>query len=214
MRHLIAVLLSAALSGSAIGADLKKAKLAFPDGKTIVVDVVDTPEQRERGLMYRKSLPKDYVMLFVFPRERGMQFWMKNTWVPLDMVFIGKDKRITSLHRGVTASTEKTTTEEVARAGWPSTRRAAYRRRQPPSSGRAGAEVRREDPGTLSRLLEQRFQSFDALLQLSQAVVGDGRSRGRCDGGGRRAAEQVLISRFLLARLTRQLSQYRLGPPG
>ena len=118
MRHLIAaVLLSAALSGPAVGADLKKAKLAFPDGKTIVVDVVDTPEQRERGLMYRKSLPKDYGMLFVFPRESGMQFWMKNTWVPLDMVFIGKDKRITRLHRGVKASTEKTTDEEVARAG-------------------------------------------------------------------------------------------------
>lgn len=118
MRRLIAALcLSAALTGTLDAAELKQTKLTFPNGKTIVVDVVDTPEQRERGLMHRKSLPKDYGMMFVFAHEGGMQFWMKNTWVPLDMVFIGKDKRITKLHRGVKASTEKTTDAEIARAG-------------------------------------------------------------------------------------------------
>ena len=94
----------------------KHAALTFPDGKTIQVDVVDTPQDRERGLMFRRGLPQDYGMLFVFARQAPMQFWMKNTIVPLDMVFIGADKTIAKIHRRVKASALDTPEDAVARA--------------------------------------------------------------------------------------------------
>ncbi|MCX5794173.1 MAG: DUF192 domain-containing protein [Elusimicrobia bacterium] len=98
----------------------RHADLRFASGRQITVDVVDTPAGRETGLMYRKSLPRDYGMLFVFPIEIGnMTFWMKNTWVSLDIVFIGADHRITRIHERVPPSTAKTTDEEVARARGP-----------------------------------------------------------------------------------------------
>ena len=49
---------------------------------------------REKGLMFRKKLASDKGMLFVFPHEAVNQFWMKNTLIPLDMVFINKDLRV------------------------------------------------------------------------------------------------------------------------
>ena len=61
---------------------------------TIPVEVADTPESRARGLMYRNDLPAAAGMLFIFPNETQQQFWMKNTPLPLDIVFIGKDLRI------------------------------------------------------------------------------------------------------------------------
>jgi len=97
----------------------KQCFLSFASGRQIQADVVDTPAGREKGLMFRKSLPKHYGMLFVFPVETPMTFWMKNTWVSLDIVFIGKDKKITRVHERVRPSTEGTTDAEVARVGGP-----------------------------------------------------------------------------------------------
>ena len=94
-----------------------KAALWFPNGHKITVDVVDTPQDREKGLMFRRRLPRDYGMLFVFPQPMGLQFWMKNTLVSLDIVYIGEDKRITRIHNRVKPSTEDTPEEKVARVG-------------------------------------------------------------------------------------------------
>lgn len=96
---------------------LRRIPLRLANGKWISVDLADTPRKRERGLMFRRKLPGDYGMLFVFPEPMGLQFWMKNTWVSLDIVFIGRDKRITRVHRRVKPSTEKTADSEVARVG-------------------------------------------------------------------------------------------------
>lgn len=93
----------------------KTTLLGLPGGKTITVEVADTFEARAQGLMDRKSLPKDYGMLFVFPQEGGMQFWMKNTWVSLDIVFIGAEKKVTVIHPRVKPSTKDTREEDVAR---------------------------------------------------------------------------------------------------
>src|SRR5438105_1817030 len=120
MRLLLAFALSLSAQMAPYGEPLharQQASLKFPDGQTIQVDVVDTPLERERGLMFRRKLPKDYGMLFVFPREEPMTFWMKNTWSSLDILFISADKRISSLHKKVKASMEKTTDEQVARVG-------------------------------------------------------------------------------------------------
>jgi len=56
-----------------------------------------TPAQREQGLMYRKSLGADRGMLFIFPKLTQTAFWMQNTLIPLDMVFISPDKKVVSI---------------------------------------------------------------------------------------------------------------------
>jgi uncharacterized membrane protein (UPF0127 family) len=66
------------------------------------VEIADTPKMRARGLMFRKSMPDDHGMLFDFKAERPVSMWMKNTYIPLDMVFIGRDGRVV----GVAANTE------------------------------------------------------------------------------------------------------------
>ncbi|MDO6416421.1 DUF192 domain-containing protein [Sphingomonas sp. BIUV-7] len=58
------------------------------------VEVARTSEQQEIGLMFRKTMPADHGMIFPMSPPRAVSFWMKNTWLPLDLVFIGPDGRI------------------------------------------------------------------------------------------------------------------------
>jgi uncharacterized membrane protein (UPF0127 family) len=52
------------------------------------LEVAETTEQAEKGLMYRKKLAPQHGMLFSFSPAREVSFWMKNTWIPLDMLFV------------------------------------------------------------------------------------------------------------------------------
>jgi uncharacterized membrane protein (UPF0127 family) len=61
------------------------------------VEMATTPGEREKGLMFRRVLAPDTGMLFLFPRAQILDFWMKNTIVPLDMIFIGPRGELDSM---------------------------------------------------------------------------------------------------------------------
>jgi uncharacterized protein len=61
------------------------------------VEVADTPSKRELGLQYRRDLAVDRGMIFLFPAESEHSFWMKNTPIPLDMIFISRDRKIVGI---------------------------------------------------------------------------------------------------------------------
>lgn len=67
------------------------APLVFDTGEkqaSFTIEVAKDSSERSRGLMFRKEMPPDHGMLFVFPVEQPIAFWMKNTILPLDLVFI------------------------------------------------------------------------------------------------------------------------------
>lgn len=76
-----------------------KVTITTREGKAVIfaVEVADTPSKREIGLMYRKEMAADRGMIFIFPEEYPQSFWMKNTPLPLDMIFIGADKKIVGI---------------------------------------------------------------------------------------------------------------------
>jgi uncharacterized membrane protein (UPF0127 family) len=63
------------------------------------VEVMRTKGELERGLMFRRFLPKDRGMLFDFGTEQPVMMWMKNTFVPLDMIFVGRSGRVVGIAR-------------------------------------------------------------------------------------------------------------------
>lgn len=71
--------------------------------KEVIVQVrlALTFDQRQKGLMYVKSMPANEGMLFIYPRAGEHSFWMRNTYIPLDIIFIKKDGTIANIHENV-----------------------------------------------------------------------------------------------------------------
>ena len=66
----------------------------LPDGAVIDAEPAMTPQQRARGLMFRNELAADRGMIFMFPDESPQAFWMYNTLIPLDIIWMNADRRI------------------------------------------------------------------------------------------------------------------------
>jgi len=96
MRTLFTLAAAAGIAHAAAAADLPTTTLTIGTHK-LTAEIVTTPEQRALGLMNRFSLKPDHGMLFVFERPEPLGFWMKNTYIPLSIAFIGAEGRIVNI---------------------------------------------------------------------------------------------------------------------
>jgi uncharacterized membrane protein (UPF0127 family) len=111
-------------AGSACGQDgdvkFERSSLVIVTGGRDIkfdIEMATTEAQRERGLMFRKQLGAYEGMLFDFFQEQVVSFWMKNTLIPLDMVFIGGDGTVRNVHANATPmSTDTIPSDSLVRA--------------------------------------------------------------------------------------------------
>jgi uncharacterized membrane protein (UPF0127 family) len=115
MRALLTALVCILIATPAFALDRNTVEIASKSGVHVfTVEIADTEPARERGLMFRKELPSGQGMLFDFHRDQQVGFWMKNTLIPLDMLFIDKAGRIVNI-----AHSAKPLSEEVIMSGPP-----------------------------------------------------------------------------------------------
>lgn len=95
------------------------AELALPDGFVARVELALTAESQAKGLMFRTGLPPDGGMLFVFGGLEDRSFWMKNTFIDLDMVFLDGDLKVIRVFHRVPRSSPGQAESEVARVSAP-----------------------------------------------------------------------------------------------
>jgi len=104
IRHLLAAFLLSLGMLSALGPALIGVALALPRSDLLLetassqfrfeVEIADDPSERAKGLMYRETLADNAGMLFLYPEPQEVEFWMKNTPLSLDIVFVRKDGSI------------------------------------------------------------------------------------------------------------------------
>ncbi|MFD1333216.1 DUF192 domain-containing protein [Methylopila musalis] len=94
-------LVAAGASVSMAGAKLEPLTFQTSAGPRVVqVELADTPERRQIGLMYRRTLAPDHGMLFDFGAPQPVAMWMKNTYLSLDMVFVTEKGLVHRIERG------------------------------------------------------------------------------------------------------------------
>lgn len=75
--------------------------ITLPGGTLIHAEIADTPRKRAEGLMYREHLAKNRGMLFTFDQAQPWTFWMKNTKIPLDIIWMNEKKQIVHIESNV-----------------------------------------------------------------------------------------------------------------
>ena len=113
MRLGLVALLFACHSQAAPNMSPPSAAVRFetPRGPWVVrVEIANTDATRERGLMFRRELAQDAGMIFLFPTTEEHGFWMRNTLIGLDMIFLGEDRRVVGV---VTAAPQTDTIRSV-----------------------------------------------------------------------------------------------------
>ncbi len=97
------------LAQGAAAAELERLEFVTKSGVyAFGVEVMRTPEEQARGLMFRRYMPEDRGMLFAFGENRPIAMWMKNTYIPLDMVFIDRKGVVTSVAHDTEPLSERT----------------------------------------------------------------------------------------------------------
>lgn len=90
--------------------------IAKSDGSDTIflhVEFAETPYERETGLMHRESMENNQSMLFIFPGEYPRSFFMKNTLIPLDIIYFGADKKIVSFQKNAQPLNETSLPSEI-----------------------------------------------------------------------------------------------------
>jgi uncharacterized membrane protein (UPF0127 family) len=107
---LIVLLFASCRSGAAPqGRNMPDPAVRFDTSRgpwVVRVEVARTEPEREKGLMFRTSLPQDGGMLIVFDETENHTFWMRNTLIPLDMIFLGDDRAVVGIVANATPRTE------------------------------------------------------------------------------------------------------------
>jgi len=84
---------------------IREAILTFHDKSTkkiitqIDIEIADNPDKIETGLMYRRSLPVKAGVLFIYKQPQPLSFWMKNTYIPLDIIFVDENMQIVTIRK-------------------------------------------------------------------------------------------------------------------
>lgn len=99
-------------SVAALVAMLATTVVAAPKAN-LTLEVARTDEQRERGLMYRQTLPPHTGMIFLFDGDEQISFWMKNTLIPLDMVFVAADGTVRRVFANVPVVSPKLPDDQI-----------------------------------------------------------------------------------------------------
>ena len=101
---IVLILLSIGINQAQLfGSEAGEKKLIYFKNNSFLVELAETKEQQEKGLMFVKNLPPDSGMLFVYKEEAPRYFYMKNTYIPLDIIWMDKDRKVVFIKKNAAA---------------------------------------------------------------------------------------------------------------
>ena len=122
-KSVLAVVFAVFFCGYSCAAEKTKnpgfVSLTMPDGSIVEAELALTPQTQARGLMFREKLPENEGMLFVFKEDGPRTFWMKNTYISLDIVFLDGNMKVRNIFYRVPRSNPEQPEIEVAKVSAP-----------------------------------------------------------------------------------------------
>ena len=102
------------ISSNVSGSDY--ALLSIGENSNILVEIADNPQERKKGLMFLDKLTNSNGLLFIYPDSKIVTMWMKNTFLPLDIIFIGNNFKVLSIKEGIPLSKKLISSELIVNA--------------------------------------------------------------------------------------------------